>query len=529
MNSRALSTLAVAGLLLLGALCLGFRYHARQVAQAAREDSLWRLTYDVNFESRPGGAEVYLALPFETRYIELLEENWNHLGLEADLRTWAPSGTRRLALSTQQDREFDVVTATFVLRLSPRGSGGGQPVLESLTGDARSRYTRTEEGIQVQSDVVQDTIQALPDEGETDAERVQDIFEYCRRTIRSDAEAVHDDAVMALTNKSGTALGRSRSMVALCRAIKIPARLVTGFEIQERSNAQPRVWVEVFLNQSWVPFDLEYGYSQTLPIDYLPVRRGGDLIVFPDKLTPVQSIDPSFSIVRLRPDERVLLTEIRRPTQIFDLTRLPVPMHNVMSLLLLLPFGALITAIMRNVVGIQTFGTFAPALLAMSFIFADWETGLAILIVVVTAGLVGRGFLEKLRLLMVPRLSIILTTVILCVVFGVSLLDYLGLTPSAQAVLLPLVILTIMIERFYVTSEEDGWMFAMQLAIGTLVVAALCYLVLGWEEIGRQVLIYPEVHFLTIAVFIIVGRYAGYRLTELWRFRDMVESPEAGR
>jgi hypothetical protein len=126
----------------------------------------------------------------------------------------------------------------------------------------------------------------------------------------------------------------------------------------------------------------------------------------------------------------------------------------------------------------------------------------------------------------VPRLSIILTVVILCVVFGVSLLDYMQLTPSAQAVLLPMVILTMLIERFYVTTEEDGLMFTLQLAAGTLVVAALCYLVLSWDEVGKFVLAYPEAHFFTIAAFILLGRYAGYRITELWRFRDLVEMSE---
>jgi hypothetical protein len=204
-------------------------------------------------------------------------------------------------------------------------------------------------------------------------------------------------------------------------------------------------------------------------------------------------------------------------------------MHTVMMILLLLPFAALITAFMRNVIGLGTFGTFAPSLLAMSFIYADWETGLAILLVVVTAGLLGRVWLERLRLLMVPRLSIILTVVILCVVFCVSLFDFLGVTPGAQAVLLPMVILTILIERFYVTVEEDGLMYALQLAVGTVVVAALCYLVLGWDAVGAWVLTYPEVHFFTIAVFILLGRYAGYRFTELWRFRDLVEPSEPVR
>ena len=49
-----------------------------------------------------------------------------------------------------------------------------------------------------------------------------------------------------------------------------------------------------------------------------------------------------------------------------------------------------------------------------------------------------------------------LTYVVLTIVFASSLLEYFHLTPSAQAVLLPMVILTMTVERFYITSEEDG-------------------------------------------------------------------------
>jgi hypothetical protein len=289
------------------------------------------------------------------------------------------------------------------------------------------------------------------------------------------------------------------------------------------------VWVEVFEKQEWLPFDPTNGYSLTLPPNYLPVRRDGDTIYAPPVNISASDLSAKFSIKRLPPESAVLRREIKHPLQIFDLTRLPVPMHDVMSLLLLLPFGALITAIVRNVVGIQTFGTFSPALLAMSFIYADWKTGVAILLIVATVGLSGRWWLERLRLLMVPRLSIILTLVILCVVFSVSTFDFMGLTPSAQAVLLPMVILTMLIERIHVTIEEDGLIFALKLTAGTLVVAGLCYMVLGWEEVGAWVLRYPEVHLFTIAAFILLGRYAGYRLTELWRFRDLIEPGEPAR
>jgi hypothetical protein len=165
----------------------------------------------------------------------------------------------------------------------------------------------------------------------------------------------------------------------------------------------------------------------------------------------------------------------------------------------------------------------------MSFIYARLAMGLAILVIVVGVGLIGRMFLEKLRLLMVPRLSIILTIAILCVVFGISILYYMVEPPSAEVVLLPLVIMTMLIERFHVTAEEDGMVYTLQLAAGTLLAAILCYLVLVWKEVGELALTYPEIHFFTIAAFIFLGRYAGYRMTELWRFKDLVGPSETGR
>ena len=212
--------------------------------------------------------------------------------------------------------------------------------------------------------------------------------------------------------------------------------------------------------------------------------------------------------------------------EVLDFTRLPLEMHPVLSLLLLMPFGALVTCIFRSFVGVRTFGTFTPTLLALSFVYADWRTGLAVFALVLMLGLVSRSLIDRLRLLMVPRLSVVLTLVVLCMVFGVSVLDYLRVTPGPQAVLLPTVILTMLIERFYLTVEEDGTRFALQLLGGTLLVAFCCYPMLGWEKVGQILLVYPELHFFTVAALIMIGRYTGYRLTELWRFRNMVDSSE---
>ena len=530
MNSRSLSTIAIVGFLLLGGIFMGLRYRAVQMERTAIEESMWQLTYDLEFrvDSLPSqqSAQLCLALPFETPYCAVRYNTPTIPNPNLDrvfLRPFRDTQNRFLQLSTKQDSPDPYMAmATFDLRLSPRPYAGRRPSMESLSPDAEQTFLKDKAEIPISISEVRQLVQQAQSESDSNVQQMQWVFEYCS-SIGSGSEAAFDNVKDAIANRRATPLAQARTMVAVCRALGFPSRLVTGFIIRQGS-VQPHVWAEVFHKQSWVPFDPVYGYSFSLPPNYLPVRRNADQIYWPIANVTIDSI--KYSIRRLLPDPQILAGEVDHPVQILDLRRLPVPMHTVIKLLLLLPFAALITSVMRNVVGLQTFGTFAPALLAMSFIYADWETGLAILLVVVTAGLVGRLWLERLRLLMVPRLSIILTLVILCVVFSVSALDFMKITHSPQAVLLPMVILTILIERFHVTVEEDGVMYAIQLAVGTVVVAALCYLMLGWDEVGAWVLRYPEAHFFTIAAFILLGRYAGYRLTELWRFRDLIEPSE---
>lgn len=526
MSSRHLSQLAIGFFTILGIVCLASRYHARRVDRIAREDSLWRLAYEVRFSAEQDDSRVRIALPTTSLHAIVVDEELSYPSLHEEVRESRITGNRELIVTTQHQGSYRV-SVECDIRLSPHEQWQAEPLPDNLSPASRARYLRREETLPVHtSSEVQRTLQRGPGGDATKDDLLQWIFEWCSRDLlTTTSEEGGDDVDMALATRRATPLGRARAMVTLCRAARLPARLVAGIELRQLDNPGTHVWVEVYRGHNWIPFDPQYGFARYMPTHFIPLRRGAEQVV---RAEDVAELAIEYSILRLGPQGSVLNTEKRHPLQIFDLTRLPLEMHEVMSLLLLLPLGTLITALARNIVGIRTFGTFAPALLAMSFIYAAWGTGIVILIVVLTTGLVGRSLLERLQLLMVPRLSVVLTLVILCVVFCVSLLDYLSLTPSAQAVLLPLVILAIMIERFYVTSEEDGVVYSLQLSAGTVVVAALCYLLLRWDDVGRFMLLYPETHLLTIAAFIVVGRYAGYRLTELWRFRDLVEPDGLG-
>ena len=521
-SSRTLSQIAIAVFLAIGVMGITTRYYARLDEQAAREDSLWRLTYNAKFEAQGDETEVRLAIPASSDHVSIQSEDFDSQGLTLTTKRLRPSGTRELVVQTRQLGNYEV-TAGVVLRLSPRGEGG-LPKLANLSGDVQARYLRDERTtVPTRSPRVRALLERAESETTSEEALLQWVFDFCSRELGPAPPNFDSNPLGTLSNRKATPLGRSLLMVTLCRAAKMPARLVTGFELRQQNTAKTHVWVEVFRDSRWQPFDPEYGYARHMPINFVAVRRDGASVYRSPNSAKAEDLTCDYSITRLGPPEQVLKSDTPRPSQILDLTRLPVEMHEVISLLLLLQIGALVTSFLRNVIGMATFGTFAPVLFAVSFIYADWSTGLVILIAVVAAGLLSRSLVERLRLLMVPRLSIILTAIVLCVVFGISAMDYLTDTPSAKAVLLPLVILTILIERFYVTTEEDGPGFAIQLTIGTLVAAGICYAVLGWERVGQLILIYPETHLITIALFIAIGRYSGYRLVELWRFRDLAQ------
>jgi hypothetical protein len=77
------------------------------------------------------------------------------------------------------------------------------------------------------------------------------------------------------------------------------------------------------------------------------------------------------------------------------------------------------------------------------------------------------------------------------------------------------------VERFSITAEEDSNPEAVRVLAGTLLTALCCLLVLREEHLSYLVLSFPEIILFVAAALVLLGRYAGYRIAELWRFRDL--------
>ena len=217
--------------------------------------------------------------------------------------------------------------------------------------------------------------------------------------------------------------------------------------------------------------------------------------------------------------------------QELSLHPLPPVEHQLVRFLLLLPLGALIVTVYRVVIGIPTFGTFTPALLGLAFL--DWKVlplGMSIIFVTVMLGWGLRHVLDHFHLLMVPRLAILLTLIVLSLIAFVVTAGRFGIPVTQYVALFPLVILTHMVERFGTVEAEDGTPASFKALLCTFLVAVTVSLVLSPDVVTATLFSYPELLGLVIAALFLLGRYTGYRLTELYRFQDFIRNgPPEGK
>jgi hypothetical protein len=140
---------------------------------------------------------------------------------------------------------------------------------------------------------------------------------------------------------------------------------------------------------------------------------------------------------------------------------------------------------------------------------------------VVVLGLLFRFFMEHLRLLLVPRLAAVLIIVVLLMALISIVGHQLGLDMGLSVGLFPMVILTMTIERMSIVWEERGPTEAIQQGVGSLFVAALCFSVMDIEIFKHLFFVFPELLLWLLAITLLLGRYSGYRLLELVRFKSL--------
>ncbi len=351
-------------------------------------------------------------------------------------------------------------------------------------------------------------------------------YEFVADSLRSAKFSARTDALLALRLREASCNGKSRLMVALLRHRGIPARLVGGLIINRRQKRTTHQWVEVCLGGKWIPFCPLNGHYASIPDRYVSFYRG-DHAMF--ERTGNINFDYAYRMDRIMlPREHEVEVETASLVNALNLWETfrsaGVPLE-LLRILLMIPLGAVVIIIFRNVIGIHTFGTFLPVLIATAYRDTGLLWGTIVFGSVVLFGALVRSMLQQFRLLHSPKLTIILVTVIAALI-GVTLTGiYTGNRELLSASMFPLAIIAITVERFSIITETSGMRKALTVFGWTLVVVGFCYLSMLSVFLQSIMMTFPEALLLIVAASMYLGAWNHVRLSELFRFRELIFKP----
>jgi hypothetical protein len=302
----------------------------------------------------------------------------------------------------------------------------------------------------------------------------------------------------------------------------VPARMAYGVRLdEERGNQAPLPLVEYCDGAYWKVRD---------PGDPGAILDGSGIFVWHRGGGPLLDVTggESSRVVFTVAKDRIPLASLTdlqdSPFLISTILGLPLSERAVFRYLVLIPLGAFVVVLLRNIVGIPTLGTFMPVLIALALLEIPLASGLIMFSVLIAAGLWFRFLLSRLNLLVVPRVAACVVIVTLLMMLMSVVGYHMGMSGGLQITLFPMIILAWTIERMSLIWEEEGKRSALVQVGGSLVVAVLAFLFMRIAQVRYWSFYFPELLLVLLAGILIIGRYTGYRLSELIRFKTFSAS-----
>ncbi|MGM0953553.1 MAG: inactive transglutaminase family protein [Pseudomonadota bacterium] len=300
----------------------------------------------------------------------------------------------------------------------------------------------------------------------------------------------------------------------------IAARTADGLHLEDARRRQQLVpFLQIHNGDRWLTFDPRTG-EQGVPENLLLWRQGSESLL---DVVGGDDSEVSFSMLRqtLPALQLATMESNKNGFSVLGFHQLPIEEQGMFRMLLLLPLGALIVAFMRIVIGIRTSGTFMPVLIAIAFVQTTLVPGLIAFLSVIAIGLLLRGYLSSLNLLLVSRISALIILVIF-ITAGLSIIGYqMGFNTGMTVTFFPMVILAWTIERMSILWEEEGAREVFTQGTGSLVVAIFAYLAMDAPMARHLTFNFPELHLVVLGLILLMGQYTGYKLSELRRFNPM--------
>ena len=470
------------------------------------ETEVWTLQARITFKGNGGPAKVAMYLPEKTPGFLRLNEDF--ISSRFGLTTEVEEENRKANWAVRRARNLQVLYYRVTVAQS------GLPV----------EWT-TKPGFPASPDYPEPFASAIRSILDDVRNNSADVESYTRELLKQLNAPVRNENVELLRKQAETPELWITQIIDILKGVKIPAREIWGVELSDaRNDLRLEPLLQVYNGQNWITFHPFTGVKD-IPPNFLVWKVGQEpLFSVEGGSRPEIELSVTKTYKELISVARTGVDQVDSVFSTFSLLALPVEDQNVYRLLLMVPLGAVLMVVLRTFVGIKTFGTFMPVLIAIAFRETQLFWGIVLFTLIVSIGLMIRFYLERLMLLLVPRLASILIIVVILMLVTSSFTNMIGAERLLSIALFPMVILAMTIERMSITWEENGAREAIKQGIGSLAVACIGYIVMTDENLMYLMFVFPELLLVMLSFCLMMGRYTGYRLVELTRFRDMLRS-----
>ena len=518
-------TLVLSGLALFlyKVLVLGY-----PVITAERRD-IWQVQFTIEVTGEHGWTTIEAPLPRSTSYQRVLSEEIRsgRLGFSINDESGNRYGrwSARLEGATVVSYQATVVTKRYAKPLPVRSAPEGY-------SERVATFLEASPGIQTDDPVFRELSAEILLDPSDKVKLAQDIFRFVAWEVGGSLRGGPADASAVAAQERGSPLGRARLFCALARVNGVPCRVVMGLSLARGAPDELSFWNELYVGSQWVPFDVVERRAETLPPDRLVLSNRDDRAV---RVSGASAVSHRFFVQsESQAYEDLLRRRLSESDHLLDslsILFLPVQVQQNMRLLLLVPLGALVMTLLRNVVGLRTFGMFMPMLIALALTATGLWVGSILFVLIIAFALLSRLLIQRFYLLLVARVAFVLTLIVLLMVVLILAGDRVGISLAGVAAF-PLVIMTMIVERISVSLEEEGFANTLRRIGETLVAIYVTYGFVHARTLQTLFLVFPELTISILGLLIAIGRYTGYRLSELVRFRDLAvllpSSPQPG-
>lgn len=208
---------------------------------------------------------------------------------------------------------------------------------------------------------------------------------------------------------------------------------------------------------------------------------------------------------------------------------------DILIFLITLPLVITIISFAKYVMGFKSFGIYVPVLLTFMFyelsriddqtfsITQGLKYGLFITAIVFISSYISYKIIQPLALHYYSKLAIVTTNVTISLLLVLFLLDLIDKEGILRVDIFSLILIASISERFTNLLASKQTTTALMLSLQTILLGLICFFVISTGTIQSAFLNYPWLILLTFPINYIIGKFTGLRLTEIFRFKDLLD------